>query len=84
MKKETKTINQSEMEKNWEKIAEEWMELAVKRECTLEEILLRIAESGAILPVVWAGAMRSIPGYNPKNAPLLENQMFGSDGFPQA
>lgn len=67
---------------NWEGIAEEWMAQAVGRETDLLKILYVIAESGAILPVVFASAIRLIPGYDPKKAPLLENQWFGSDGFP--
>lgn len=46
------------------------------------KILYAVAESGVIAPVVFAAAIRRVPGYDPARAPQLENQWFGGDGFP--
>ncbi len=60
----------------------EWMEKYVKANGTILEILYLIAESGEVTPLDFACVIRFIPGYDPKKAPLLEDQWFGGDGFP--
>ena len=47
-----------------------------------EELLETLAKSGAVAPIHFARVMRLVPGYDPKNAPGIENQYFDSDGFP--
>lgn len=67
---------------------EEWLEYVeenyIKKENEYLRKLTEIAKSGHILPVIWVGFLRSIPGYNPEDAKMIESQYFDSRGFPCA
>jgi hypothetical protein len=45
-------------------------------------MLFRLAKAGQFSPMDWVIAARHVPGYLPKNAPMMEEQWFGNDGFP--
>ena len=59
-----------------------WASMTEQEKKDLED-LRRIASSGRMLPVIWCGMLRLIPGYDKDQANLLEAQMFGPDGHPR-
>jgi len=48
----------------------------------LSEMLVRIAKTGMVMPLMFISAMTQVPGYDPEKAKKIEDQYFGPDGFP--